>query len=145
MIFAAVNDTPYDIVYLLHIITVIVGTGAAFVLPIIAVRMRKAGQDSATLDEAAAALMAPALLAAGVFGAALVGMSDKFYDFGQTWLGIGGAVWLVAVLAAAFAYPPSWSPLPDMRDKKAMFGGILHLSLAVMLLLMTFKWGSPWP
>ena len=28
-----------------------------------------------------------------------------------------------------------------MSDKKAMWSGMLHLSLAVMLLLMTFKWG----
>ncbi len=143
MLLAALNDTPYDIVYLLHIISVILGTGAAFVVPVIAVKMRGAGQDSKPLDEAAASLMAPSLLAAGVFGGALVGMSDDFYDFGQTWLAIGGVVWLVAVAAAAFAFPPSWSPLPDMSDKKPMWSGILHLSLAVQLLLMTFKWGSP--
>lgn len=143
MILAAVNDTPYDIVYLLHIISVILGTGAAFFVPIVAVRMRKAGQDSRVLDEAAASVLAPSLLAAGVFGGALVGMSDDVYDFGQTWLAIGGVVWLVAVAAAAIAFRPSWSPLPEMPDKQAMFSGILHLSLAVMLVLMTFKWGSP--
>lgn len=143
MILAELYDTPYDIVYLLHIISVILGTGAAFVVPIIAVRMRQAGQETTALDEATAAVLAPSLLAAGVFGGALVGMSSDFYDFGQTWLAIGGLVWLIGVAAAALAFPPTWSPLPDMSDKKAMWSGILHLSLAVMLLLMTFKWGSP--
>jgi uncharacterized membrane protein len=141
MLLAAINDTPYDIVYLLHIIAVIVGTGAAFVVPVIAVRVRAAGQDTKAMDEAAASVMAPALLAAGVFGGALVGMSDDVYDFSQTWLALGGLVWLIAVGAAALAFPPSWSPLPDMSDKKAMWSGMLHLSLAAMLLLMTFKWG----
>lgn len=141
MTFAAIGDTPYDIVYLLHIISVIIGTGAAFVVPILVVQMRKAGHDPAPVEQASASVMAPALLAAGVFGGALVGFSDDVYDFSQTWLAIAGPVWILGVVAAAAAYPPSWSPLPDWSDKSAMWSGILHLSLTVMLIVMTFKWG----
>lgn len=143
MTLAALYDTPYDIVYLLHIVSVIIGTGAAFALPVLAVKARNAGADARFVDEAVGTLMAPALLAAGVFGGALVGMSDDFYDFGQGWLAIGGLVWIVGVGAATLAYPPSFVSVPDMADKRPMLTGILHLSLAVMLVLMTFKWGSP--
>lgn len=143
MILAAINDGPYDLVYLLHIISVIIGTGAAFLLPMAATRSAKAGQHTGAIDEITNAVLAPSLLLAGVFGGALVGMSDDFYDFGQGWLAFGGIVWLVGLAAAAFAYPPSYLKLPDVSDKKAMLSGILHLSLAVMLVLMTWKPGSP--
>lgn len=139
--FAAINDTPYDIVYLLHIISVIIGTGAAFVLPTVAARSAKAGIDTEPIDTALAQLLAPSLLATGVFGGALVGLSDDVYDFGQTWLAIAGPVWIIATGAAALAYPPSWSPLPDWSDRKPMLTGVLHLSLSIMLVVMTFKWG----
>ena len=113
MLIAAINDTPYDIVYLLHIISVILGTGAAFVVPFVAGRARRAGADITAFDDAIASILAPSLLATGVFGGALVGMSDDVYDFSQTWLAIAGPVWLVATAAAALAYPPTWSPLPQ--------------------------------
>ena len=143
MILAELNDGPYNVVYLLHIISVILGTGAAFVLPVLTVRARAAGVNPRFVDEAIGLVLAPSLLIAGVFGGALVGMSSDAYDFGQAWLAIGGLVWIVAVAAAALAYPPSFVSLPDMSDKKPMLTGILHLSLAVMLVLMTWKWGSP--
>ena len=68
-------------------------------------------------------------------------MSDDVYDFAQTWLAIAGPVWLIATACAALAYPPAWSPLPDMSDRKPMLTGVMHLCLAVMLVVMTFKWG----
>lgn len=144
MTLAALHDGPYNVVYLLHIISVIIGTGAAFVLPLLATRMRAAGTSADEIDAVSAMVLAPALLAAGVFGGALVGLSDDFYDFGQAWLAIGGVVWLVTVAAAALAYPPSYLPVPDLAQHKPMINGVLHLSLAVMLVLMVWKFGSPW-
>ena len=141
MTFAAVGDGAYNVVYLLHMISIIAATGSAFVLPIVASRTAAAGQSPAVVDGIAAALLTPSLVAAGVFGGALVGMSSDVYDFGQAWLSLGGFVWIVAIVAAAFAYPPSYLPLPDMSDKKPMFSGILHLSLSVMLVIMTWKFG----
>jgi len=141
MTFAAYGDGAYNVVYLLHMISIIAATGAAFILPIVASRTAAAGQSPAVVDSIAAAVLAPSLLAAGVFGGALVGMSSDVYDFGQTWLSIGGFIWIVAIGAAAFAYPPSYLPVPDMSDKKPMFSGILHLSLALILVIMTWKFG----
>ncbi len=140
MLLAAVNDDPYNVVYFFHIVTVIIGTGAAFVAPVMAARARGTGAEG-PVEEGAAMLMSPALLLAGIFGGALVGLSDNSYDFGQTWLALGGLLWIVAVVAAALAYPPSFVNLPDMSARKPMLSGILHLSLAVMLVLMTWKFG----
>ncbi len=141
MLLAAVGDDPYNIVYFFHIVSIIVGTGAAFVVPVIAARVRSVGGTADVVETAGATLMAPGLLVGGIFGGALVGLSDGRFDFGQTWLALGGLIWIVAVVAAALAYPPSFVNLPDMSDRKPMLSGILHLSLAVMLVLMTWKFG----
>lgn len=140
MILAKINDEAYNVVYLLHIISVIIGMGAAFITPILAVKTRKAGGSDIALNEAAGVVMGPALFLAGLFGGALVGMSDSVYDFGQVWLAVGGVLWLVAVGAALVAYPPSYV-LISVGDRRPMVSGVLHLSLAVMLVLMTWKFG----
>lgn len=143
---AAVGDTPYNIVYFVHIFSVILGTGMAFIGPMIAVRARRSsGQASQeVVTETASQIMFPMFLVAGMAGGALVGMSSDFYDFSQTWLSIGGALWILILGLTAAIYPPSWLRLFNIgEDRKAMLGGILHLSLAVMLLIMTFKFGAP--
>jgi len=141
---AAVGDTPYNIVYLVHIVSVILGAGMAFIAPIMAVRARRSSGQAVQqlVNEAAATLMLPMFLVAGVAGGALVGMSEDFYDFGQTWLAIAGVLWIVILGLTAAIYPPTWLRLFNIgEDRKAMLGGILHLSLAVMLVVMTWKYG----
>ncbi len=141
---AALWDTPYNILYVVHIVSVILGVGMAFIAPMIAVRARRASGHALQeiVNETAAQIMFPMFMVAGIAGGAMVGMSNDFYDFGQTWLGIGGAIWLVILALTAAIYPPSWLRLFNIgEDRKAMLGGILHLSLAVMLILMTWKYG----
>ncbi len=144
---AAVGDLPYNIVHLVHLFTVIVGTGLAFAAPVIAVRARRGGGGKMMqelVDETASALIFPMLLIAGTAGGALVGMSDDFWDFGQTWLAIGGAVWMLILGLVLAVYPPRWFTLLNLaEDRKRMLSGILHLALAIMLILMTWKFGSP--
>ena len=143
---AAVWDTPYNIVYLVHIVSVIIGTGLAFTVPILAVQARRDGGKpmQELVDATASKLMFPAFMVAGIAGGAMVGMSSDFYDFGQTWLAIGGALWIIVLVLIAAIYPPSYLQVFNVpEDRKRMLGGILHLSLAVMLVTMTWKWGAP--
>lgn len=143
---AAVGDTPYNIVRLVHLVSVIIGSGLLFSVPIMAVQARREGgkQTQQLIDNAAATLIFPSLLVAGIAGGALVGMSDDFWDFSQTWLSVGGAVW-VAILALVVAvYPPSYLRVFNVSEQRArMLGGLLHLALAVMLVLMIWKFGAP--
>jgi hypothetical protein len=143
---AAVGDTPYNIVRLVHLFTVIVGTGLAFAAPVIAVRARRGGGGKPMqelVDETASALIFPMLLVAGMAGGALVGMSDDFWDFSQTWLAIGGAVWMLILVLVLAVYPPRWLSLFNLaEERKRMLGGMLHLALAVMLVLMVWKFGA---
>tara|TARA_Y100000746_G_scaffold169983_1_gene147278 strand:- start:350 stop:781 length:432 start_codon:yes stop_codon:yes gene_type:complete len=142
MVTAAVNDNAYNIVLLLHLLSVIVGTGAAFLAPALLSREQKESKlGPSPMSSLLGTVMSPALLLGGVFGGALVGMSDDVYDFGQTWLAIGGGLWLLAVGSAALAFPPSFITLPDVTGKRALLYGTLHISLAVMLILMVWKPG----
>lgn len=142
MVIAAVNDNGYNIVLLLHLLSVIVGTGAAFLAPAILSREQKESKLSpSSTSSLLATVMSPALLLGGVFGGALVGLSDDVYDFGQTWLAIGGGLWLLAVASAALAFPPSFITLPDVTGKRALLSATLHISLAIMLVLMVWKPG----
>ena len=95
------------------------------------------------VDETASALIFPMLLVAGMAGGALVGMSDDFWDFSQTWLAIGGAVWMLILVLVLAVYPPRWLSLFNLaEERKRMLGGMLHLALAVMLVLMVWKFGA---
>ena len=142
MTLAASGDTPYNIVLLFHLASVILGVGAAFLLPMGASRARKSGDDTALFDAIMASVLAPALLAAGVFGGALVGFSDDVFDFSQTWLAIAGPLWIVATAAAAFIAPPSYLRLPTLASERVpMVNGILHLSLSAMLVVMVWQPG----
>jgi len=146
---AALWDTPYNIVYLVHIFSVILGVGMAFIAPMIAVRARRSSGHAMQdlVNETASKIMFPMFLVAGIAGGAMVGLSgqgagDKAYNFQQTWLSVGGALWIVILVLTAAIYPPNWLRVFNIgEDRKAMLGGILHLSLAVMLVLMTWKFG----
>lgn len=142
MTLAAIGDTPYNIVLLLHLISVILGVGSAFLLPVGASRARRLGHDTALFDGVIAAVLSPALLTAGVFGGALVGMSGDVFDFSQAWLAIAGPLWIVATAAGAFAAPPSFVRLPAISpDRVPMVNGVLHLSLSAILVVMIWQPG----
>lgn len=141
---AVIGDTPYNIVYFVHIFSVILGVGMAFIAPMMAVRARRSSGQAMQeiVTETASKIMFPMFLVAGMAGGALVGMSAKTYTFQQTWLSIGGAIWIVVLVLTAAVYPPTWLRLFNVgEDRKAMLGGMLHLSLAIMLVLMTWKFG----
>lgn len=142
MLIAAVDDGPYHVVYLLHIVTVIFGVGGALLGPVFATRARLDGYPYRFVDDVLAWVVAPGLLAAGVFGAALVGMSSDVYGFDQTWLSIAGAVWLVATAVSALLYPLPMLSLPDVGRRRALLSGLLHLSLATLLVVMVWKPGA---
>lgn len=140
--FAAYRDTPYNVVLLLHIVSVIMGVGAAFLGPAITARSRSSNANTDLIDELIQSVMAPALFAAGVFGGALVGMSNDVLDFQQTWLVIAGPLWIVAVAAAVFVAPPSYVRVHQVFGQRmAALGGVLHLCIAIELVIMIWQPG----
>tara|TARA_B100000686_G_scaffold353449_1_gene459133 strand:- start:1609 stop:2040 length:432 start_codon:yes stop_codon:yes gene_type:complete len=142
MVVAAVNDNGYNVVFLLHLLSVIVGTGAAFLAPALLSRAQRDSKLSSNSTSALiATVMSPSLLLGGVFGGALVGMSDNVYDFSQMWLTFAGIFWLTSLGAATILYKPPFLTLPDLKKYHPLLGGVLHLSLAIMLVVMVWKPG----
>ena len=112
-----------------------------------------------------------AIYAVPGFGIILVLLSDDFYEFSQSWISIAFVLYILGLVvslgfhlpnlkamnglqkellagpppgAGASSGPPPQVAELEARGKRAgMFGGILHLLLALILLDMVFKPGAP--
>ena len=145
-------EFPYQVVYLLHIVTIIVAFSAAFVHPRLGALGSRLPGDSArplhqTIVDGSVKIHFPALVLAGLFGAVLVVLSDGIYDFAQLWISLAFLVWFAMLAVLFFLLIPAERALAagagdEPRKKTAMYGGVLHLLLLVMLVLMVWKPGS---
>lgn len=152
MVLAAVNDTAYNIVLLLHIITVIVAFAPAVANPLLEARAKKVG-DEAVLQHYRNALPNsrqvhfPALILAGVFGGALIGMSkvedELVWQFDQTWIWLGILNWIVLCGVVSAVIIPAEKKVAagelSAAAKVAQGGGIATLLTIGQLYLMVFK------
>jgi uncharacterized membrane protein len=152
VLIAAQNDFGYRLFLLLHILSIIVAFGPGFVWPVVAARLRKEGQPlGATLSKIQLGnnmrIHGPALVAAGVFGFALIGMSDKEWKFSQSWISIALVLWFVmlGVLFGLLAPAERKASQGDdaAEQRVAMFTGMLHVLLLLMLIDMIWKPGVP--
>lgn len=150
MTIAAIGDTPYNIVLILHILTAMVAFAPAFAHPIL-------GGQAKTLDQKPRLTMlgflvtngrriyAPALIVTGLLGFALSGMSSSVFKMSQTWLILSAIVWLAmnGVLHAVLL--PAEKAMAEgdtTAEQKVKIGGIsIAVMLVVMLYLMVFKPG----
>jgi uncharacterized membrane protein len=148
---AAYQDTGYNVVLFLHILTALVAFAPAFVHPLLA-------RQTTALDATARGkvlgmiagngrrIYAPALILTGLFGFAMQGMSDSVIEFGDTWFWLAILVWLAmnGVLHAVLL--PAERAVADGDESASsrvdMGSAILTVMLLVMLYLMVFKPGS---
>jgi uncharacterized membrane protein len=152
MVIAALRDNAYDVVLVLHILSVIIAFAPASTSPTLAARIKKAEGEQAVvrlsthLAANAKTLHFPALVLAGVFGGALIGMSDEAWKFSQTWIWLAIVVWLAICGIVSAVLMPAERALAagDLAaEKKVALGGQLAaVLLLVMLYLMIFKPGG---
>jgi uncharacterized membrane protein len=144
------DDFLYQLVFLLHILSVIVAFAPAFVWPIVNVQTRKMGGQVPSRIAGLAArntmtIHGPALVLVGFFGILMVLLSDEYYKFSQTWVSLAFLVWfglLGVVFGGIFPAEKKVAAGDEAAEKKvAMFGGIAHTLLLVMLVLMIWKPG----
>ena len=150
MLLAAITDTGYKIMLLLHILAVIVAFAPAFVWPFASVKLKKEGKPVGPAIGALAAgntakIHGPALVLVGLFGFGLVGMSDDVFSFSQSWVMAAGTLWFI-MLGVIFGLMLPAEKKSAAGDESAdklvsMAGGIMHLLLFVMLFLMIWKPG----
>ncbi len=154
MILAELGSTPYKILLLLHLVAVIVAFGAPFANPVIyrlSARDGAGGTVAGAQAAAATRISIPALLIAGLLGFGLSGLSkvpgtdELQYRLSQGWLSAAVLIWLGQAALYFFAIVPALKKVgagdEAAAGRVAMFTGIVHLSLLVMLWLMIWKPG----
>jgi len=150
MLIAAVGDTGYNVVLLLHILTAMAAFAPAFAHPFLS-------EQSKSLDAANQSkligfitsngrrIYAPALIVTGLLGFALAGMSDSVFKMSQGWLVAAAVVWIAMnglLHAVILTNERKWADGDSSAEQKVMMGGIaITVLLLVMLYLMIFKPG----
>ncbi len=157
MIGALPGEAGYDWLLFAHILLAVVGGGAAFALAVIGSRTGAAEGDTRTFGLRMSAavdqiLVNPALWVTGGLGIVLVLIGDP-WEFSQTWISIAFALWIIGVGIGTFVLRPAGlkavaasergdaDDLAAQEKKLAMFGGINHLVLVLLILDMVFKPG----
>jgi len=144
---AGVGSGVYNVVLILHILSVLIAFAPAVVHPLASSRL--ANDEHGLRSFAAAAVIntrtihLPALVAVGVLGFALVGVSDKAYKYTDPWVVISIVLWLaIAGLISALVLPGDRAIAagePGGESKVQLGGGIVALLLLVVVVLMVVK------
>lgn len=169
-----IDSTGYKIVLLLHILCAIVGFGTVLLNGLYGREAkRRPGPGGLAISEANLAISGIAeyfIYAVFVLGLALVGMSDKAWAFGQTWIWLAMVLYIVGIgvshgvvfpnarrmknLAAelvAAGPPPEGAPpgpppqVEEMARREKTLGAssaFLDILLVVILVLMIWKPGA---
>ena len=93
MVLAAIDDTGYNIMLLLHVMTAIVGFAPAWLWPILVRISARGDAEAATAIETSILRYSlPGVALAGLFGFGVAGMSGKVYRMSQGWLSVSVVV-----------------------------------------------------
>lgn len=146
MVLAAIDDTGYNIMLLLHVMTAIVGFAPAWLWPILVRISARGDAEAATAIETSILRYSlPGVALAGLFGFGVAGMSGKVYRMSQGWLSVSVVVWLAILAVYFFLARPAIAGVRDgdesARSRLAAATGISHFALVIMLYLMIFKPG----
>lgn len=147
---AAVSLGIRQFVLLLHIIAVLVAFAPAVVNALAGPRLMKedeaAGRRFAGVSAAnTRTVHLPALLAVGILGFALVGISNNEFTFSKPWVFISIVLWLAIGGIIGGVITPGERQIAAgdraAESKVAAAGGIASLLLVVVLFLMVVKPG----
>lgn len=152
--FAAIGDTPYNIILLLHILTAFVAFAPAFTHPILAAKMQQAGDPARAavighMSSYGMRIYGSMLILSGLLGFGVAGMSDEVFKVSQGWLVAAVLVWIAmngllhgGILPAEKAIGAAGPAGDEAAEKKlAMAGGLITLLFVVQLIIMIWKPG----
>jgi hypothetical protein len=168
-VLAGNDDTIYGIVLFLHILAVIVGFGPTFVYPVYsAMAKKRPGPEGLAINQVTldiAKRFEYAIYLVPILGIILVPLSSDGaeFEFSDPWISASFLFYLIGLgvylglhqpnLRALVALQGQLGPtgptaeqgreLEERGKKAGMYGGILHLTLAILLWLMIFKPGWP--
>ena len=170
MLIAAYRDDAYNVVLVLHILTVVVGLGTVFLNGVYGAQIKAArGPEGLAIAEANLKVSKVAewfIYAIPIFGIALVFMSDDVIEFDETWIWLSIVLYVVAMgishgalypavkrmqvlMAEMIAGPPPvGGPPPQAAEMEQLgkrvgaAGATLNLIVVVLIVLMVFKPGA---
>jgi uncharacterized membrane protein len=151
VIVADVGSGPYNVFLLLHILAAIVAFAPGFVWPMLTSGLRRAGKSlgpeaNQVASDFTMKVQGPAAVLAGIFGIGLIGLSDKVWEFSQTWISIALVLWFILLGVVFGLLLPTYRKLAGgdtaAEQRAAMFHGMLHLVLVLMLIVMIWKPGA---
>jgi len=151
MLIAAVDDFGYNLFFLLHMVAILVAFAPAFIWPVVQAQARRSGHPlgpemGLAIRDNWNKIHGPSLVAAGVFGLGMVGLSDSVWEFSQTWVSIAFLLWFL-MLGVVFGLLP-WNERKaaegdnEAAQRSSMFTGVLHVLLLLMLIDMIWKPGA---
>ena len=165
----AYGSDAYNVVKVLHILCAIVGFGGMMLNGLYGAQAkRRGGREAVAISESVyrVSLIAEYFIyAVFVLGLALVAMGNNHFSFGQTWIWVSTALYVIGlglshgvlrprakrlnallVDVAAGAGPPSEAQaaqLEGLGKQLATTQAALNVLLVVILVLMVFKPGGP--
>jgi uncharacterized membrane protein len=170
MLFAAIGDTSYKVVLLLHILTAIVGFGAVFLNALYGrAAERRKGAEGLAIAEATYDVSQVAeyfIYAVPIFGILLVLMSEDKWEFSSAWISLSFLLYIAGLglshgalrpnvrrmntlMRELAAGPPaSGGPPPQVDElerrgrRVGLVGALLNLDVVILLYLMIWKPGQ---
>ena len=149
----AAGNTAYNIVELLHVLTVLVALAPVFVHPLLRKQMRTAdgaGQQQLVVAMASNArrLYGPALIVAGLLGIAMVEMSEDAISMTEGWVIAAIVVWVVmngvlhGMIRPALKAQGTEGPSPGTDKRLEAGSALLSIGFTVQLILMIWQPGG---
>ena len=149
----AAGTTAYNIVELLHVLTVLVALAPVFVHPLLRKQMRTAdgaGQQQLVVAMASNArrLYGPALIVAGLLGIAMVEMSEDAISMTEGWVIAAIVVWVVmngvlhGMIRPALKAQGAAGPSPATDKRLEAGSALLSIGFTAQLALMIWQPGG---
>lgn len=146
MVLGAVGGTGYEIVLFVHVLSVFLVVGPALTFPLLAMQ---AERDGELLRYAKWAGGLPtkvfmyASIAAGIFGGALIGMSDDAHKFADFWIWASILLWIVLLgVQHALLFPTERKFIAGDNGQVSnvrLYGSIVSVILVLLTILMVFQ------
>ena len=149
----AAGTTAYNIVELLHILTVLVALAPVFVHPLLRRQLRAAGGDGhqhlvVAMASNARRLYGPALIVAGLLGIALVEMSEDAISLTEGWVIAAIVIWVAMVgvlhglIRPALKAQGAQGSTPGTEKRLEAGSALLSILFTVQLVLMIWQPGG---
>ncbi len=149
----AAGTTAYNIVELLHVLTVLVALAPVFVHPLLRKQMQPAGGSArqqlvVAMASNARRLYGPALIVAGLLGIALVEMSEDAISMTEGWAIAAIVIWVVmngvlhGMIRPALKAQGIEGPSPATDKRLEVGSALLSIGFTVQLILMIWQPGG---